>query len=87
MQNNSNNNNINDLRQMLFNTMEGVLNGQISIEQADTVGKLAQVVVNTAKSETDFLKLVTDPGNRKAAGTGFIDANIGQLTLQTAETK
>lgn len=47
---------IEDLREHLFATIQGVRDGSVSIEQAKTVSELSQVVVNTAKVEVDFVR-------------------------------
>jgi hypothetical protein len=59
---------VNDLRDMLFSVMEGVRDKSIPIDKAKTISELAQVVVNTAKVEADFLKTM----GGKAVGTGFL---------------
>jgi hypothetical protein len=48
--------NITDLRAALFQAIEGVTNGTLSLEQAKTVSELSQVIVNTAKVEVDYLR-------------------------------
>lgn len=79
---------IEDLREHLFDTIELLKSGKINIETAKTIAEIGQVVINSAKAETDFLKLVTDPSHRKAAGSGFVSINAGTLELPTpAESK
>lgn len=72
---------IEDLRESIFDTIEQLKTGQIDVEKAKTIAELGQVIINSAKAETEFLKLVTDPGHRKAAGTGFVTVNSGSLEL------
>lgn len=53
-------NKIQDLRNMLFETMERLLDDdddKMDLERAETVAKVAQVVVNSAKVEVDFMKI------------------------------
>ena len=50
---------IEDLRDHLFAAMAGIKDGSVTIEQAKTIGDIAQVVVNSAKVEVDFAR-VTD---------------------------
>jgi len=45
-----------DLRTRLFEAIDGVKAGTVSIDQARTIGELSQVVVNTAKVEIDFAR-------------------------------
>ena len=61
-------NKIEDLRNILFETLEKLMDEDdpMDLERADTIGKVAQVVVNSAKVEVDFIKQ-TGHG-----GSGFI---------------
>ncbi len=61
---------IEDLRETLFDTIEGIKAGKIDVEKAKAITNIAQVIVNSAKAEVDFLKNVNQQGN-----TGFIGAN------------
>jgi len=58
---------IEDLRETLFDTIEGIKTGKIDVEKAKAITNIAQVIVNSAKAEVDFLKNVNSQGN-----TGFI---------------
>ncbi len=58
---------IQDLRDTLFDTIEGIKSGKIDVEKAKAITNIAQVVVNSAKAEVDFLKNVSQQGD-----TGFI---------------
>lgn len=51
-------NKINDLRDHLFETIEMLKEGdkKMPIEKAETIAKVAQVIVNSAKIECDYLK-------------------------------
>lgn len=62
-------NKIEDLRNHLFATIEGLLDTEtpLAIDRAKAVADVAQVLVNSAKVEVDFLK-VTD----SVRGSGFI---------------
>lgn len=61
-------NKLSDLRNHLFATIEGLLDPEkpLDIERAKAVGDVAQVIINSAKVEVEFLKEVG--GN----GSGFI---------------
>lgn len=62
-------NNLSDLRAILGKTMEGVLAGTYSIEQAKAVAQVAVEVNATARLEVDMAR-ATDGDFR---GSGFID--------------
>ena len=49
-------NNIDTLRESLFSTMEAVRNGTMSVEQANAVSDIGQVIINSAKVEVDYVK-------------------------------
>lgn len=55
--------NIADLRELLFETIEGVKNGKLDIEKAKVIGDLSQVMVNTAKVEVDYAKATGQKGS------------------------
>lgn len=63
--------NLNDLRDILGRTMEGVLDGKYTIEQAKAVAQVAAEVNATARLEVDMAR-ATD-GDFK--GSGFIDVD------------
>ena len=48
---------LSDLREHLFDTIEKLKNNQIPIDDAKAICQVAQVIVNTARTEIDFLKL------------------------------
>lgn len=62
------NKNVDDLRAVLFNVIEDVKSGKMSLEKARTIGELTQVVVNSSKVEVEFLKAT----NGKGRTTGFL---------------
>lgn len=47
---------VDDLRDVLFETIASVRKGELPLDKAKVVAELAQVMVNTAKAETDFVK-------------------------------
>lgn len=55
--------NIADLRELLFETIEGVKSGNLDIEKAKVIGDLSQVMVNTAKVEVDYAKATGQRGS------------------------
>ncbi len=64
-------NNVNDLREALFETMQMLKVGdeRMDLDKAKVIAELSQVIINSAKVEVDFLK---QTGNEN--GTGFLNA-------------
>ena len=62
-------NKIEDLRNHLFATIEGLLDEEtpMELERAKAVADVAQVIVNSAKIEVDFIKVTG-----RSEGTGLI---------------
>lgn len=62
-------NKIEDLRNHLFATIEGLLDKDepFDIERARTIANVAQVIVNSAKVEVDYIK-------ETGTGTGFLES-------------
>ncbi|MBP9032545.1 MAG: hypothetical protein KBG29_01540 [Pseudomonadales bacterium] len=71
-----------DLRNHLFATLEGLLDpdSPMALDRAKTVADVAQVLVNSAKVEAEFLRTVGDLTGAELTGTGFIPA-IGHEEL------
>jgi len=57
---------ITTLRTTLFETLEKLKSGGIEIDKARAINDVAQTIINTAKTEIDFLRVT---GGK---GTGFI---------------
>jgi selenophosphate synthetase-related protein len=55
--------NIDDLRELLFETIEGVKAGKIDVERAKMIGDLSQVMVNSAKVEVEYAKATGGTGS------------------------
>jgi len=55
--------NIDDLRDLLFATIEGVKGGTLDIEKAKVIGDLSQVMVNSAKVEVEYAKATGQKGS------------------------
>lgn len=60
-------NKIEDLRKHLFDAIEAVKSG-MPVDKARAIAELAQVVINSAKVEVEFMK-----ATRARKGTGFIE--------------
>lgn len=70
-------NKIEDLRNHLFATIEGLLDEEkpMDIERAKAVAEVGKVIVESAKTEVMFLK-----ATGKDSGTGFIPYEKKQIT-------
>lgn len=66
-------NKIEDLRNHLFATIEGLLDEDkpMDLDRAKAVADVAQVIVNSAKIEVDFIKVTG-----RDQGTGFIPDTV-----------
>lgn len=71
---------IEDLRAVLFQTLDEVRNGSLDIERAKTVNEVAKTIVDTAKVEVDYLR--TTGGGESS----FIETAIGTDNLPTGIT-
>lgn len=69
-------NKLSDLRNHLFETIEKLKDGDLDVTKARTIADVAQVIINTAKVEVDFLK-ATD-----GRGSGFIEGEELAGTLE-----
>ncbi len=47
---------IGDLRDALFETMQALRDGKITIDQAKAMSDIGQVIINSAKVEVDYIK-------------------------------
>lgn len=77
-------NDIKGLRDIMFDTLRGVKDGSIKVEQAKAINDTAQTIINSAKVEVEFLKATGSP-----ASTGFIgsDNKMKEITNTPTGTK
>ena len=82
-------NDINALRSTLFDTLREVKAGTMDLDRAKTINDTAQVIINTAKAEVDFMKVTgsnsgTDfiPAARPSLGNGSRQTGHGTATVQ-----
>jgi len=66
---------IDDLRNRLFDAIDGVKAGTLTVAQAKEIGALSQVIVNSAKTEVDYLRVAN--GGESA----FLSSAIGRSNL------
>lgn len=77
-------NKIEDLRNHLFATLEALQDDDapMEIERARAISHVAQTVINSAKVEVDYLKVVGDSmADMRGEGTNFIPSSINQKQL------
>lgn len=55
--------NIDDLRELLFSTIEGVKAGTLDVDRAKVIGDLSQVMVNTAAVEVKYAQAIGQKGS------------------------
>jgi len=71
-------NKINDLRNHLFEVIEMLKDEEpnsMTIEKAETIAQVAQVIINTGKLETDYIR-ATDGVRRTSYQTEFLNQNL-----------
>ena len=71
-------NKINDLRNHLFEVIEMLKDDEpnsMTIEKAETIAQVAQVIINTGKLETDYIR-ATDGVRRTTYQTEFLNQNL-----------
>lgn len=71
-------NKIHDLRNHLFEVIEMLKDDEpnsMTIEKAETIAQVAQVIINTGKLETDYIR-ATDGIRRTTYQTDFLNQNL-----------
>lgn len=76
----SRNRHISELREHLFDAIEKLKSGTIDVKQANAVAQLGDVIVQSAKVEVDYIKLVGE------THSGFIDGDVARPALPEART-
>lgn len=67
-------NDINALREHLFNALAGLKSGDMDIEKAKAISDVAQTIINTAKVEVEFAKAT---GRSDSVFLGAIEVKPG----------
>jgi hypothetical protein len=73
-------NNINGLRDRLFDLLDGVKSGSVDLDTAKTAVQVADRIIDTARVETEFLRVTESP-----SGTGFIEPGRTAAALPKVE--
>lgn len=71
--------NISDLRDAMFETIQALKDGKITVEQAKAMSDIGQVIINSAKVEVDYIRA------NNGGESSFIDA-IGNDNLPPGVT-
>jgi hypothetical protein len=66
--------NIDDLRRRLFDAMDGLKDGSLGVDRARAISDMAQVIVNTAKVEVEFLRVTESDDKPKFLALEGADA-------------
>lgn len=72
----SNDNTINGLRNIMFETLRGIKDGSVDIDKAKAINDTAQTIINSAKVEVDFVKATGQSGT----GNKFLGLEEGSQT-------
>lgn len=75
-------NKIDDLRNHLFATLEALRDKEhpMELDRAKTIADVAQVIINSAKVEVDFIEATG------AKGTGFVPVEVPRPRLKAANS-
>lgn len=76
-------NKIEDLRDHLFATIEGLRDGSMDNATAKAITNASQSIINTAKVEVDFIKAMGGIGE----GSGFIPLEARKPDMKQLQTK
>jgi len=74
-----------ELREHLFDTLKGLKAGTMKIDQAQAICQTAQTIINSAKVEVDYAKVIggsIESGFLPAPGLPAGKTKTGQLTQQ-----
>lgn len=74
MADNSSTNNIEDLREHLFDTLKGLKDKSMDVDRAKAICEVSKQIIDTAKVEVGYLNVA---GGK---GSGFIPADSPRLT-------
>ncbi len=80
--------NINELYGALFETIRALREGKIELSQAKVINESAQVMVNLAKAETDFLKFAKQNESRFLNPDGYyksLDETLNEIKQKNSE--
>ena len=81
--------NLNNLRDMLFDTLEKLKNNEIEVDKAKAINEMAQTIINTGKLEHDYLKLIVDNNKKLEKPAPVVSYFINQepidITLKKIE--
>lgn len=73
-------NDINALRQHLFDALQGVKDGTVSIEKAKAISDISQTIINTATVEVNYAKATGHKGSTFLEKAPDLPAGITGVT-------
>lgn len=73
-------NNIQSLRDSLFETLQQLKAGTIDVDRAKAVNETAQVIINTVKVEIEHMRIA-------GGSCGFVEINAPELDTNVVEVK
>jgi hypothetical protein len=73
--------NIDNLREHLFDTLKGIKDGSMTVDQAKVMGEVGQVLINSAKVEVDYIRA------NNGGKSNFITLEVKQITQTATGTK
>lgn len=56
--------NLEDLRERLFDAIDGVKSGSLTVDKARAINDLGQAIINSAKVEVDYLRVSAEKKSR-----------------------
>jgi hypothetical protein len=63
--------NINTLRETLFDTLHKLKSGELDVDKARAINDVAQTIINSAKTEIEFMKVAGGSGTYAALPHGL----------------
>lgn len=66
--------NIDNLREHLFDTLKGIKDGSMTVDQAKVMGEVGQVLINSAKVEVDYIRA------NNGGKSNFITSDVKQIS-------
>lgn len=60
---------LDDLRERLFEAIDGVKTGALTVDKARAINDLGQAIINTAKVEVDYLRVSAEKKSRFIGST------------------
>jgi hypothetical protein len=72
-------NNINQLRNHLFDVLQGLKDDSMTVEKAKAISDVAQTIINSAKVEVDYVKTTGAKESSFLDGMHIADQEVSEL--------